>query len=117
MANFSDFKNDSYTFNGKIFSHDPMTTVRDSDGNEFIAYTVIDGMTEEQAKTISYNNKVKRLREFRNEKIAKSDWRANVDVAPMSDEWKAYRQALRDLPSTLTSWDDFEAFVWPVEPS
>jgi len=35
----------------------------------------------------------------------------------MSDEWRTYRQALRDLPSTMTSWDDFETFSWPTEPS
>lgn len=117
MEEFSDFKQDFYTFDGKEFSHDPMMTIVDSGGNEFIAYTVINGMTVEQAKTISYNNKIKRLRELRDEKIAESDWRANVDVASMSDEWRTYRQALRDLPSTMTSWDDFETFAWPTEPS
>lgn len=117
MEEFSDFKQDFYTFDGKEFSHDPMKTLIDPDGNEIIAYTIINGMTVEQAKTISYNNKIKRLRELRDEKIAKSDWRANVDVASMSDDWRTYRQALRDLPSTMTSWDDFETFAWPTEPS
>ena len=38
----------------------------------------------------------KALRRERDNKIAKSDWRANSDVA-MSDAWKTYRQALRDF--------------------
>ena len=41
MEEFSDFKQDFYTFDGKEFSHDPMITIVDSGGNEFIAYTVI----------------------------------------------------------------------------
>jgi hypothetical protein len=34
----------------------------------------------------------------------------------MSDEWKAYRKALRDITKTYSSLyeDDFE---WPTEPS
>jgi len=53
------------------------------------------------------------LREERNERIAKSDWMANSDVT-MSDEWKTYRQALRDITSSATSLDDV---TWPTEPS
>jgi len=37
------------------------------------------------------------LRIERDNLIAVSDWRGNSDV-PMSNEWQAYRQALRDLP-------------------
>ena len=53
------------------------------------------------------------LREERNMRIAKSDWMANSDVT-MSDEWKTYRQALRDITKSATSLDDV---TWPTEPS
>ena len=53
------------------------------------------------------------LREERNIRIAKSDWMANSDVT-MSDEWKTYRQALRDITESATSLDDV---TWPTEPS
>jgi len=56
------------------------------------------------------------LRIERDNKIAKSDWRANSDVA-MSDAWKTYRQALRDLPSTLNDTTVQETITWPTEPS
>ena len=56
------------------------------------------------------------LRKERDNKIAKSDWRANSDVA-MSDAWKTYRQALRDLPSTLNDTTVQETITWPEEPS
>ena len=58
----------------------------------------------------------KALRLERDNKIAKSDWRANSDVA-MSDAWKTYRQALRDLPSTLNDTTVQETITWPEEPS
>tara|TARA_B100000424_G_scaffold167996_1_gene129244 strand:- start:26 stop:316 length:291 start_codon:yes stop_codon:yes gene_type:complete len=56
------------------------------------------------------------LRIERDNKIAKSDWRANSDVE-MSDAWKTYRQALRDLPSTLNDTTVQETITWPTEPS
>ena len=56
------------------------------------------------------------LRVERDNKIAKSDWRANSDVE-MSDAWKTYRQALRDLPSTLNDTTVQETITWPTEPS
>ena len=53
------------------------------------------------------------LREERNMRIATSDWMANSDVT-MSDEWRTYRQALRDITESATSLDDV---TWPTEPS
>ena len=53
------------------------------------------------------------LREERNKRIATSDWMANSDVT-MSDEWRTYRQALRDITESATSLDDV---TWPTEPS
>ena len=51
------------------------------------------------------------VRAERNAKLADSDWRASQDVT-MSDEWRDYRQALRDVPSQLPS-----SITWPTEPS
>tara|TARA_B100001996_G_scaffold42571_1_gene30796 strand:- start:15 stop:398 length:384 start_codon:yes stop_codon:yes gene_type:complete len=67
---------------------------------------------------------MKLLREERTRRIATSDWMANSDVT-MSDEWKTYRQALRDLPSKsgispkLNSNDDLDisSIIWPTPPS
>ena len=56
---------------------------------------------------------IRLLRQERDIRIAKSDWMANSDVT-MSDEWKTYRQALRDITSSATSLDDV---TWPTEPS
>lgn len=44
---------------------------------------------------------LKVIREGRDKLLQETDWMANSDVT-MSEDWKAYRQALRDLPATTT---------------
>tara|TARA_A200000159_G_C7324247_1_gene340219 strand:- start:277 stop:510 length:234 start_codon:yes stop_codon:yes gene_type:complete len=45
-----------------------------------------------------------KLREIRNKLLAESDWTQSRDVTLLNDaDWKTYRQALRDLPSTASS--------------
>ena len=62
------------------------------------------------------------LRIERDVRIAKTDWRASSDLT-LSDAWKTYRQALRDLPASATpkldsNYElDFSSFTWPTEPS
>jgi len=57
----------------------------------------------------------KETREKRKELLNSSDW-TQVPDAPIAnkDEWKAYRQALRDLPDTITNWQNI---IWPTIPS
>ena len=52
------------------------------------------------------------LRRERNAKLAESDWMANSDVT-MSDDWKSYRQSLRDLPANTADPSDV---TWPTAP-
>ena len=65
---------------------------------------------------------MKLLREERNKRLAETDWMANSDVT-MTDAWKTYRQALRDLPESstpkLNSIDglDMTSVTWPTKPS
>ena len=62
------------------------------------------------------------LRVERDVRIAKTDWRASSDLT-LSDAWKTYRQALRDLPASATpkldsSYNlDLTSITWPTEPS
>ena len=53
------------------------------------------------------------VREDRNRKLKETDWMASNDVT-MSDEWRTYRQALRDVPSQSGFPN---TITWPVEPS
>ena len=62
------------------------------------------------------------LRIERDTRLAKTDWRASSDLT-ISDAWKTYRQALRDLPASASpSLDsdgnlDLSSVTWPTEPS
>ena len=62
------------------------------------------------------------LRIERDTRIAKTDWRASSDLT-LSNAWKTYRQALRDLPASATPKlnSDYEldltSVTWPTEPS
>ena len=65
---------------------------------------------------------IRLLRIERNTRIAKTDWRASSDLT-LTDAWKTYRQALRDLPASATPKlnSDYEldltSVTWPTEPS
>ena len=84
-----------------------------------------DKPTEEEinAKIIELDTAeaMKLLREERDRRIAKTDWRASSDLT-LSSEWSTYRQALRDLPSTATPTLndlyelDMSSVNWPIEP-
>ena len=66
------------------------------------------------------------LREERNVLLSETDWMvtksAETGVA-MSNDWKTYRQALRDLPASSTptldaNYDlDLTSVTWPTKPS
>lgn len=59
---------------------------------------------------------LKRLRARRNQILQESDWRvvkASETGIPMSNEWKSYRQSLRDITENYSS---IENVIWPVEP-
>lgn len=53
-------------------------------------------------------------RHLRNVLLLESDW---IEVAPLSEElknqWREYRQALRDMPSHVVNYD----VVWPTPPA
>ena len=53
------------------------------------------------------------VRAERNTKLTESDWRASQDVT-MPDEWRTYRQALRDVPAQAGFPSNI---TWPNEPS
>ena len=59
------------------------------------------------------------LREERNQRLTETDWMANSDVT-MTDDWKTYRQALRDLPITASPQLDEQGnltnVTWPTKP-
>ena len=75
------------------------------------------GLTWEEPATppVSDAQKLIDLRRVRNNLLNATDWRASTDLT-MSDEWKTYRQELRDITKTYQSMDAV-GFKWPTEPS
>jgi len=72
---------------------------------------------KEQAwKDGALDRELEALRFKRNRLLAQTDWMANSDVT-MSDEWKTYRQALRDLTNGLDTVEKIEAVEFPTKPS
>ena len=80
--------------------------------------------TEVNNKIVELDNAeaVRLLRVERDKRISKTDWRASSDLT-LTDAWKIYRQALRDLPASASpkldsNYElDFSSFTWPTEPS
>ena len=63
---------------------------------------------------------LRQLREQRTRILQESDWMANSDVT-MSDAWRNYRQALRDLPANspnvaLDEQGNLINVTWPTKP-
>ena len=66
------------------------------------------------------------LREERNQLLSETDWVVTRSIetgVAISNDWKTYRQALRDLPSSSSpSLDEyynlnFSSVTWPTKPS
>ena len=88
-------------------------------GDHIQYYKVADGKATYNDDKIASDNLAKSwawVRLKRDEKLSQSDWRASGDLT-ISDEWKAYRKSLRDLPSTLNDTTVLNEITWPEEPS
>ena len=69
---------------------------------------------EEQAWADGANDRAAaQVREERDAKLTACDWMANSDVT-MSDDWRTYRAALRDVPAQAGFPN---SVTWPTEPS
>ena len=54
------------------------------------------------------------LRKQRDQKLAETDWSQGADVPDaLKTKYTTYRQALRDITNSYTSWVDV---VWPAKP-
>ena len=93
-----------------------MTRFHNIDGKrvQFTAEEEAARDAEEQAWAGGANDReAAEVREERDALLTASDWMANSDVT-MSDEWRTYRQALRDVPAQAGFPN---SITWPTEPS
>ena len=76
------------------------------------AYNVkVESTTADEQTTLT-NQQWSSIRLQRDNLLKNTDWRASSDLT-LSDDWKNYRQALRDVP---TQSDPFN-ITWPTAPS
>ena len=121
--------------NNKITKYQPYASKSDADAHVvtyggFVAdkpssdrmdYWVVDA----DKKTLTYDevsdksDEVKvsfdRLRFERNRLLAATDYLALKDIT-LSNDMKAYRKALRDLPATLNNTTVLQTITWPEKP-
>ena len=64
----------------------------------------------------AFDRAIAGLRDSRTRKLVSTDWYALQDVT-LTDAMETYRQALRDLPSGLTTVADVESANWPTNPA
>jgi len=75
-------------------------------------HTVMNGDEVVERRLLQYD--MHQLRMFRNDCLDNTDWMATQDRI-MTEAWKIYRQALRDLPANFP--DPLEAVEnWPEPP-
>ena len=100
-------------------------TVREYDKLTWLDSSTKPTEAEIDAELIKINDAepMRRLREERNRLLVESDWMAYPDSPTITDAWKTYRQALRDLPASTTPVLDDNAPIgitsvtWPTKPS
>ena len=76
---------------------------------------------EQKAQFFLEQEPMRILRQERNRRLAETDWTQNRDVILANDvEWKTYRKALRDFPTTaepqLDSQGNLTNVAWPEVP-
>ena len=97
-----------------------------------VMYKIVNGIkvqmssTEETARLAeekawndgAFDRALDDLRTTRNKLLAESDWTQSRDVTLSNDDdWKTYRQSLRDITKDLTTVDDVDKVTWPTKPS
>jgi len=76
------------------------------------AYNVKVEATTTDEQTALINQQWANIRLERDRKLQDTDWRASSDRT-LTDDWRAYRQALRDVPTQTDPYN----IAWPTEPS
>ena len=84
------------------------------DDGEFVSMVQVESLTAEEIQAAK-DSAMANIRSTRNQLLNACDWTQAVDCTiAKKTEWATYRQALRDLPSTVTEPRTFSA--WPNNP-
>jgi len=80
------------------------------DDDEFVSMVQVESLTAEEIQAAK-DSAMSNIRATRNQLLNACDWTQAVDCTiAKKAEWATYRQALRDLPSTITEPRTFSAY-------
>lgn len=80
------------------------------DDGEFVSMVQVESLTAEEIQAAK-DSAMANIRGTRNQLLNACDWTQAVDCTiAKKTEWATYRQALRDLPSTVTEPRTFSAY-------
>jgi hypothetical protein len=80
------------------------------DDGEFVSLVQVESLTAEEIEAAK-DSAMANIRATRNQLLNACDWTQAVDCTiAKKAEWATYRQALRDLPSTITEPRTFSAY-------
>lgn len=83
------------------------------DDGEFVSMVQIESLTAEEIQAAK-DSAMAQIRAQRNQLLKDCDWTQIADCTADKAAWATYRQALRDLPSSITEPRTFSA--WPNNP-
>jgi len=106
------------------YQSDEVNIQIDSDGERIVEWNIdshkkptqsqLDAL-ESDADKLETEYKLNAVRSARNQKLSECDWTQSRDVTLSNDDdWKKYRQELRDITKTYKSLEDVK---WPTAPS
>jgi len=114
------------------YSVDTKTKIATLDGKEYYPKAIFDGntgktemfaLTEDECKETKKirdtvpTQQLEFLRMKRNQILTQTDWTQSRDITLSNDDdWKTYRQALRDITKDYKSIED-DGFEWPSAPT
>ena len=86
----------------------------DIQGDGVVGKMIFRTITTDGGEPVLFDVDWNHVRSIRNDELERSDWRGLKDVV-LSNPWKEYRQALRDLPQNFGSAND-AADSFPTRP-
>ena len=108
------------------FNIDEWNVIKKEDGTEYLERKDINAMNKAAAESANMNeafiisneeiaaDNLRALRHLRDQKLTETDWSQGADVPDaLKTKYTTYRQALRDITKSYTSWADV---VWPTKP-
>jgi len=83
------------------------------DNGEFVSMAQVEAMTADEIQSAK-DSAMAQIRYTRNQLLKDCDWTQIADCTADKTAWATYRQALRDLPATITEPRTFSD--WPHSP-